>query len=144
MKQIFTKLWRATIVTVFMLIFWGCGARDLSHDPEVVDQITTEYISTQLAVDLVNFDSDICSVERIKLTRQDNIPVALVNLTRKSGASVREFYHFDYADISRVRDAMEQQDMSSADLANKLDMPEFQVKLFQQIILRAKCAKSGK
>ena len=144
MKQIFTKLWRATIVTVFMLIFCGCGARDLSHDPEVVDQITTEYISTQLAVDLVNFDSDICSVERIKLTRQDNIPVALVNLTRKSGASVREFYHFDYADISRVRDAMEQQDMSSADLANKLDMPEFQVKLFQQIILRAKCAKSGK
>ena len=144
MKQIFTKLWRTTIVTVFMLIFWGCGARDLSHDPEVVDQITTEYISTQLAVDLVNFDSDICSVERIKLTRQDNIPVALVNFTRKSGASVREFYYFDYADISRVRDAMEQQDMSSADLANKLDMPEFQVKLFQQIILRAKCAKSGK
>ena len=144
MKQIFTKLWRATTVTVFMLIFWGCGARDLSHDPEVVDQITTEYISTQLAVDLVNFDSDICSVERIKLTRQDNIPVALVNLTRKSGASVREFYYFDFAEISRVRDAMEQQDMSSADLANKLDMPEFQVKLFQQIILRAKCAKSGK
>ena len=144
MKQIFTKLWRATIVTVFMLIFWGCGARDLSHDPEVVDQITTEYISTQLAVDLVNFDSDICSVERIKLTRQDNIPVALVNLTRKSGASVREFYYFDFAEISRVRDAMEQQDMPSADLANKLDMPEFQVKLFQQIILRAKCAKSGK
>lgn len=144
MKQIFTKLWRATIVTVFILIFWSCGARDLSHDPEVVDQITMEYISTQLAVDLVNFDSDICSVERIKLTRQDNIPVALVNLTRKGEEEVREFYYFDYADISRVRDAMEQQDMSSADLANKLDMPEFQVKLFQQIILRAKCAKNGK
>lgn len=141
MKQIFTKLWRATIVTVFMLIFWGCGARDLSHDPEVVDQITTEYISTQLAVDLVNFDSDICSVERIKLTRQDNIPVALVNLTRKSGASVREFYHFDYADISRVREVMEDKTISVTEMSNILNIPELHINLYQQIILRAKGQK---
>ena len=141
MKQIFTKLWRATIVTVFMLIFWGCGARDLSHDPEVVDGITTEYISTQLAVDLVNFDSDICSVERIKLTRQDNIPVALVNLTRKSGASVREFYHFDYADISRVREVMEDKTISVTEMSNILNIPELHINLYQQIILRAKGQK---
>ena len=141
MKQIFTKLWWATIVTVFMLIFWGCGARDLSHDPEVVDQITTEYISTQLAVDLVNFDSDICSVERIKLTRQDNIPVALVNLTRKSGASVREFYHFDYADISRVREVMEDKTISVTEMSNILNIPELHINLYQQIILRAKGQK---
>ena len=138
MKQILIKLWRITIVTVFIFLLFGCGTRDLSRDPKAVDQITTEYISTQLAVDLANFDSTICSVERIKLTRQDNIPVALVNLTRKGEEEVREFYYFDFAEISRVREVMEDKTISVTEMSNILNIPELHINLYQQIILRAK------
>ena len=138
MKQILIKLWRTTTVTVFILLLFGCGTRDLSHDPKAVDQITTEYISTQLAVDLANFDSTICSVERIKLTRQDNIPVALVNLTRKGEEEVREFYYFDFAEISRVREVMEDKTISVTEMSNILNIPELHINLYLQIILRAK------
>lgn len=138
MKQTLIKLWRITTVTVFIFLLFGCGTRDLSHDPKAVDQITTEYISTQLAVDLANFDSTICSVERIKLTRQDNIPVALVNLTRKGEEEVREFYYFDFADISRVREVMEDKTLSVTEMSNILNIPELHINLYKQIILRAK------
>ena len=138
MKQILIKLWRITIVTVFIFLLFGCGTRDLSRDPKAVDQITTEYISTQLAVDLANFDSTICSVERIKLTRQDNIPVALVNLTRKGEEEVREFYYFDFAEISRVREVMEDKTISVTEMSNILNIPELHINLYLQIILRAK------
>jgi hypothetical protein len=141
MKQILIKLWRITTVTVFILLLFGCGTRDLSHDPKAVDQITTEYISTQLAVDLANFDSTICSVERIKLTRQDNIPVALVNLTRKGEEEVREFYYFDFAEISRVREVMEDKTLSVTEMSNILNISELHINLYQQIILRAKGQK---
>lgn len=141
MKQTLIKLWRTTTVTVFIFLLFGCGTRDLSHDPKAVDQITTEYISTQLAVDLANFDSTICSVERIKLTRQDNIPVALVNLTRKGEEEVREFYYFDFAEISRVREVMEDKTLSVTEMSNILNIPELHINLYQQIILRAKGQK---
>ena len=138
MKQILIKLWRITTVTVFIFLLFGCGTRDLSHDPKAVDQITTEYISTQLAVDLANLDSTICSIERIKLTRQDNIPVALVNLTRKGEEEVREFYYFDFAEISRVREVMEDKTISVTEMSNILNIPELHINLYLQIILRAK------
>ena len=138
MKHTLIKLWRITTVTVFIFLLFGCGTRDLSHDPKAVDQITTEYISTQLAVDLANFDSTICSVERIKLTRQDNIPVALVNLTRKGEEEVREFYYFDFAEISRVREVMEDKTISVTEMSNILNIPELHINLYKQIILRAK------
>ena len=138
MKQILIKLWRTTTVTVFIFLLFGCGTRDLSHDPKAVDQITTEYISTQLAVDLANLDSTICSIERIKLTRQDNIPVALVNLTRKGEEEVREFYYFDFAEISRVREVMEDKTISVTEMSNILNIPELHINLYLQIILRAK------
>ena len=138
MKQILIKLWRTTTVTVFIFLLFGCGTRDLSHDPKAVDQITTEYIFTEMATDLMLFDSTIVSVERIRMTRQDNIPVALVNLTRKGEEEVREFYYFDFAEISRVREVMEDKTISVTEMSNILNIPELHINLYQQIILRAK------
>jgi hypothetical protein len=141
MKQILIKLWRITTVTVFILLLFGCGTRDLSHDPKAVDQITTEYIFTDMATDLMLFDSTIASVEHIRMTRQDNIPVALVNLTRKGEEEVREFYYFDFAEISRVREMMEDKTLSVTEMSNILNIPELHINLYQQIILRAKGQK---
>ena len=138
MKQILIKLWRITTVTVFIFLLFGCGTRDLSHDPKAVDQITTEYIFTDMATDLMLFDSTIASVERIRMTRQDNIPVALVNLTRKGEEEVREFYYFDFAEISRVREVMEDKTISVTEMSNILNIPELHLNLYQQSILRAK------
>jgi hypothetical protein len=141
MKQILIKLWRITTVTVFIFLLFGCGTRDLSHDPKAVDQITTEYIFTDMATDLMLFDSTIASVEHIRMTRQDNIPVALVNLTRKGEEEVREFYYFDFAEISRVREVMEDKTISVTEMSNILNISELHINLYQQIILRAKGQK---
>ena len=138
MKQILIKLWRITTVTVFIFLLFGCGTRDLSHDPKAVDQITTEYIFTDMATDLMLFDSTIASVEHIRMTRQDNIPVALVNLTRKGEEEVREIYYFDFAEIIRVREVMEDKTLSVTEMSNILHIPELHINLYQQIILRAK------
>ena len=141
MKQILIKLWRTTTVTVFIFLLFGCSTRDLSHDPKAVDQITTEYIFTDMATDLMLFDSTIASVEHIRMTRQDNIPVALVNLTRKGEEEVREFYYFDFAEISRVREVMEDKTLSVTEMSNILNIPELHINLYKQIILRAKGQK---
>ncbi len=141
MKQILIKLWRITTVTVFIFLLFGCGTRDLSRDPKAVDEITTEYIFTDMATDLMLFDSTIASVERIRMTRQDNIPVALVNLTRKGEEEVREFYYFDFAEISRVREVMEDKTISVTEMSNILNISELHINLYQQIILRAKGQK---
>ena len=141
MKQTLIKLWRITTVTVFIFLLFGCGTRDLSHDPKAVDEITTEYIFTDMATDLMLFDSTIASVERIRMTRQDNIPVALVNLTRKGEEEVREFYYFDFAEISRVREVMEDKTISVTEMSSILNISELHINLYQQIILRAKCKR---
>ena len=113
MGQICVKLWRVFLVTVFLFTTVGCGSKDLSHDPNAVDTITTEYIHTSLPADLPRFDSSVQSVERVKMTRQDNIPVALVNIVRKDGTAAREYIHFDYETISSVRDIMEAEEGTS-------------------------------
>ena len=141
MKPILAKLWRITTVTVFILLLFGCGTRDISLDPKAVDKITTEYIFTEMATDLVLFDSSIASVEHIRMTRQDDIPVALVSLTRKDGQQTREFYHLDFAEISRVRELMDDKTLSTAEISSRLNIPELHVNLYKQIILRAKGKK---
>ena len=139
MRQNFTKLWRVILVTVFLFTTVGCGSKDLSHDPKAVDTITTEYIHTSLPADLPRFDSSVQSVERVKMTRQDNIPVALVNVVRKDGTTTREYIHFDYEAISSVRDIMEAEEgTSTTEIANRLGLSELQVQLYQQIIFIAK------
>lgn len=139
MRQNCTKLWRVILVTVFLFTTVGCGSKDLSHDPKAVDTITAEYIYTTLPADLPRFDSSVQSVERVKMTRQDNIPVALVNVVRKDGTAAREYIHFDYEAISSVRDIMEAEEgTSTAEIASRLGLSELQVQLYQQIIFIAK------
>ena len=139
MRQNCTKLWRVILVTVFLFTTVGCGSKDLSHDPKAVDTITAEYIYTTLPADLPRFDSSVQSVERVKMTRQDNIPVALVNVVRKDGTAAREYIHFDYETISSVRDIMEAEEgTSTAEIASRLGLSELQVQLYQQIIFIAK------
>lgn len=139
MRQNCTKLWRVILVTVFLFTTVGCGSKDLSHDPKAVDTITAEYIYTTLPADLPRFDSSVQSVERVKMTRQDNIPVALVNVVRKDGTTTREYIHFDYETISSVRDIMEAEEgTSTTEIASRLGLSELQVSLYQQIIFIAK------
>lgn len=139
MRQNCTKLWRVILVTVFLFTTVGCGSKDLSHDPKAVDSITAEYIYTTLPADLPRFDSSVQSVERVKMTRQDNIPVALVNVVHKDGTAAREYIHFDYETISSVRDIMEAEEgTSTTEIASRLGLSELQVQLYQQIIFIAK------
>ena len=139
MRQNCTKLWRVILVTVFLFTTVACGSKDLSHDPKAVDTITTEYIHISLPADLPRFDSSVQSVERAKMTRQDNTPVALVNVVRKDGTTTREYIHFDYEAISSVRDIMEAEEgTSAAEIANRLGLSELQVSLYQQIVFIAK------
>ena len=139
MRRKSIKLWRVIVVTVFLFTTVACGSKDLSHDPKAVDTITTEYIYTTLSADLPRFDSGVQGVERVKMTRQDNIPVALVNVVRKDGSTAREYIHFDYEAISSVRDIMEaEKEISATEIANRLGLSELQVQLYQQIIFIAK------
>ena len=139
MRQNCTKLWRVILVTVFLFTTVACGSKDLSHDPKAVDTITAEYIYTTLPADLLRFDSSVQSVERVKMTRQDNIPVALVIVVRKDGTTTREYIHFDYETISSVRDIMEAEEgTSTTEMASRLGLSELQVQLYQQIIIIAK------
>ena len=139
MRQNCTKLWRVILVTVFLFTTVGCGSKDLSHDPKAVDTITAEYIYTTLPADLLRFDSSVQSVERVKMTRQDNIPVALVNVVRKDGTTTREYIYFDYETISSVRDIMEtEKGTSTTEIANRLGLSELQVQLYRQILFIAK------
>ena len=139
MRQNCTKLWRVILVTVFLFTTVGCGSKDLSHDPNAVDTITTEYIHTSLPADLPRFDSSVQSVERVKMTRQDNIPVALVNVVRNDGTADREYIYFDYEAISSVRDIMEAEEgTSTTEIASRLGLSELQVQLYRQILFIAK------
>lgn len=139
MGQIYVKLWRVFLVTVFLFVTVGCAVKDLSHNPEAVDSITTQYIYTELSADYPRFDSTVVCVDRVKMTRQDNIPVALVDIIRTDSTTVREFIHFDYETISRVRDVMEAEEgVSALQIANSLSISELNAQLYRQIVLRAK------
>jgi hypothetical protein len=139
MGQIYIKLWRVFLVTVFLFVTVGCAVKDLSHNPEAVDSITTQYIYTELSADYPRFDSTVVCVDRVKMTRQDNIPVALVDIIRTDSTTVREFIHFDYETISRVRDVMEAEEgVSALQIANSLSISELNAQLYRQIVLRAK------
>ena len=101
MKTAIYRVWRGVIVTLFLLTV-ACSGRDVSGNPQAVDALTVEYIMHDLAADIESTDKNVLSVERVKLTRQDAIPIALVDVVYKDGTTGREFYGFDYQQIVSV------------------------------------------
>ena len=101
------------------------------------DRATIDYIVNDLKGDLMKFDSSSEEIEKVKLTRQDDIPIALVDIIYKDGSTSREFYYFNFEDIARVYDFMaQQQDATTEAIATSLSLSEQQVKCIQRIIAK--------
>ena len=111
----------------------GCRSKVLN--PETTDKATIDYIVNSLQTDLPQLDSSVASVERIKLTRQDDIPIALTYLTYKDGTTTCDFIYFSYEDICSVyKITQEQPQLSAAEIAAQLPLSEVQVKSMLKII----------
>lgn len=139
MKGCIDKLWRILFVTVFIYCATGCGSRDVSRDPKAVDAITVEYIFGDLAADVKAASDNVASVERVKLTRQDGIPIALVDVVYADGTTAREIYGFNFEDIVRAAEIMEQnENITATALAEHLQTSDVQATLLYNIVCRAK------
>lgn len=139
MKGCIDKLWRILFVTVFICCTLGCGSRDVSRDPKAVDAIVVEYIFGDLAADVKAANDNIASVERVKLTRQDGIPIALVDVVYTDGSSEREIYGFNFEDVVRAAEIMEQNaNLTTTTLAEHLHTSDIQALLLYNIVCRAK------
>ncbi len=124
MKTAIYRVWRVAIVTLFLLTV-ACSGGDVSGDPQAVDALTVEYIMHDLSADIERIDENILSVERVKLTRQDAIPIALVDVVYKDGTTGREFYGFDYQQIAKVCELLDKEPkMTAAQAAAALQMSE--------------------
>ena len=134
MARIGNKLWRYSVATIFFsLLLVGCQSKSL--DPQAVDKATIEYIHGELINDLPLFDNTIDSVVRIKPTRQDNIPVALVYATYKDGSTNCDFIYFTYESINKVFEVIkEQPNISTEELAAQTNLSEIEVLTIQKII----------
>lgn len=106
-RALIMGLWRVVIVTASIFALVACGAKAL--DPERVDTVTSDYILRDLATTIVQCDSTVVSVEKVKLTRQDYIPIAIVDCTLSDGTATRQFYGFDLQTISRVHEIVKEQ-----------------------------------
>lgn len=142
MNKTIYRLWRGVIVTVFLLLTVGCKGRDVSGDAEAVDALTVEYIFADLAADIKAADSTICNIERITLTRQDAIPIALVNVQYSDGSSGREVYGFNYQDIAQVAGLLENNpQITAAEVADSLHCSKAHAHSLLTIARRAKGMK---
>ena len=142
MNMTLYRLWRGVIVTVFLLLAVGCKGRDVSGDAAAVDALTVEYIFTDLAKDIKAADSTICEVERVKLTRQDAIPIALVNVRYSNGSSGREFYGFNYLDIAQVAEMLDNNpQLTATDVAQALHYSQCRALALLTVARRAKGMK---
>ena len=112
----------------------------MSHNPKVVDRITVDYIFNQFPKRLIESDSTLVTVEKVKITRQDYIPVALIDCKWIDGTTSRICYHFSYDDICRVRESVEQGEVSTAELADKLQTSQLHISAMVDIINLAKQA----
>lgn len=138
MKTAIYRVWRVAIVTLFLLTV-ACSGRDVSGDPQAVDALTVEYIMHDLSADIERIDENILSVERVKLTRQDAIPIALVDVVYKDGTTGREFYGFDYQQIAMVCELLDKDPkMTAAQAAAALQMSENGAATLLTIARRAK------
>lgn len=149
-KQIFWRVIAMTLVisviVLLAMFFLPHKSVDLSHNEVAIDSITMEYLGSDFAADFKLYDSRIASVDKVKLTRQDDIPIALVDYTFKTevenGRSERQFYYFDYAVISVVRDIMEQNPhYDIATISKELHLSEPHAAAIIHIIERAKGIK---
>lgn len=136
MSRRFNRSWRYIVATLFLgTIVIGCKSKAL--DPMAADRATIDYIVNDLKGDLLKFDSTIEEIEKVKLTRQDNIPIALVDIIYKDGSTSREFYYFNFEDIARVYNFMaQQQDATTEAMATSLSLSEQQVECIQRIIAK--------
>lgn len=138
MKTAIYRVWRVAIVTLFLLTV-ACSGRDVSGNPQAVDALTVEYIMHDLSADIERIDENILSVERVKLTRQDAIPIALVDVVYKDGTTGREFYGFDYQQIVSVCELLDKEPkMTAAQVAAALQMSENGAATLLTIARRAK------
>lgn len=138
MKTAIYRVWRVAIVTLFLLTV-ACSGRDVSGNPQAVDALTVEYIMHDLSADIERIDENILSVERVKLTRQDAIPIALVDVVYKDGTTGREFYGFDYQQIAMVCELLDKEPkMTAAQVAAALQMSENGAATLLSIARRAK------
>ena len=112
----------------------------MSHNPKVVDRITVDYLVTTFPERLIESDSTLVTVEKVKITRQDYIPVALIDCRWIDGTTSRTCYHFSYDDICRVREAIEQGKLSIAELASELHTSQMHIAAMVDIINLAKRA----
>lgn len=138
MKTTIYRVWRGAIVTLFLLTV-ACSGRDVSGNPQAVDALTVEYIMHDLSADIERTDNNVLSVERVKLTRQDAIPIALVDVAYKDGTTGREFYGFDYQQIVSVCELLDKEPkMTAAQAAAALQMSENGAATLLSIARRAK------
>ncbi|MBQ6869494.1 MAG: hypothetical protein IJO17_03410 [Alistipes sp.] len=138
MKTTIYRVWRVAIVTLFLLTV-ACSGRDVSGNPQAVDALTVEYIMHDLSADIERIDENVLSVERVKLTRQDAIPIALVDVVYKDGTTGREFYGFDYQQIAMVCELLDKEPkMTAAQAAAALQMSENGAATLLSIARRAK------
>lgn len=138
MKTTIYRVWRVAIVTLFLLTV-ACLDRDVSGNPQAVDALTVEYIMHDLSADIERTDKNVLSVERVKLTRQDAIPIALVDVVYKDGTTGREFYGFDYQQIVSVCELLDKEPkMTAAQAAAALQMSENGAATLLTIARRAK------
>lgn len=139
MKCFIYRLWRMTLVAVFLLIAASCS-RDLSHDPEAVDAITIDYLQNDFRAD-VEAAEGVRVVEKVTLTRQDYVPIAIVSYSTDN-QSYRDFYAFCYDDLCKVRDVVESkgEQCSYEDICAALGCALWQphAAAMKSIILRAK------
>ena len=138
MKTTIYRVWRVVIVTLFLLTV-ACSGRDVSGNPQAVDALTVEYIMHDLSADIERTDENVLSVERVKLTRQDAIPIALVDVVYKDGTTGREFYGFDYQQIVSVCEMLDKEPkMTAVQAAAALQMSENGAATLLTIARRAK------
>ena len=138
MKTTIYRVWRVAIVTLFLLTV-ACSGRDVSGNPQAVDALTVEYIMHDLSADIERTDENVLSVERVKLTRQDAIPIALVDVVYKDGTTGREFYGFDYQQIAMVCEMLDKEPkMTAVQAAAALQMSENGAATLLTIARRAK------
>lgn len=138
MRTAIYRVWRVAIVTLFLLTV-ACSGRDVSGNPQAVDALTVEYIMHDLSADIERTDNNVLSVERVKLTRQDAIPIALVDVVYKDGTTGREFYGFDYQQIVSVCELLDKEPkMTAVQVAAALQMSENGAATLLTIARRAK------
>lgn len=131
----------AGLLAILCGFIMGNMGSNLSTDEMSVDRITRNYITINFKDDIKKSDQHIASVNRIKITEQDNNLIALVDYSYKpnykNGESVKQIYYFDYATFCKVRDLIvANKDISTEQIASDLSLSEPHAKAFQSIVTR--------